>query len=250
MIKKRFTYYILIIFLILIIIIVFNSGLLNNYKIDEEKINQISLPQNFEINIFADLDVSSRAYPGPNAGPRFMAFNNEILYLSVSKQGKVVALPDSNKDGISDKIVTIIEDLNNPHGLAFYEDWLYIAEEDRVIRVKDTNDDLIYEKETIEKLVDLPSGGHWTRTIKIHNDSLYISIGSNCNACNEANNFRASIIKCNIDGKSCEVFASGLRNAVGFVFHPVTNEIYATENSRDLLGEDIPPDEINIIKEN
>ena len=241
--KKLKNYYVILIFIIFIL-----SSCTST--IDENNIDFIDLLDNFKINIFADLDVSSISYPGPNAGPRFMAFNNDILFLSISKQGRVVALPDTNKDGISDKIITIIEDLNNPHGLAFYKDWLYIAEENKVIRLKDTNNDLIYEKETVEKLVDLPSGGHWTRTIRIYNDSLYISIGSSCNACNEANNFRASIIECSIDGKNCKVFASGIRNAVGFTFHPIKNEIYATENSRDRIGEDIPPDEINIIKEN
>jgi len=224
--------------------------LLNTDKIDAGKINYIILPPNFEINIFADLDVTSRAYPGPNAGPRFMAFKEGILFVSVSKQGKVVALPDKNKDGKTDKIITTFDNLNNPHGLAFYKDWLYIAEEDRVIRVKDINNNLIYETETIEVIVDnLPEGGHWTRTIKIFNDSLYISIGSSCNACNEANKFRASIIKCSIEGKNCKNFASGLRNAVGFIFHPLTKELIATENSRDLLGNDLPPEEINIVKE-
>ena len=162
--KKLKNYYVILIFIIFIL-----SSCTS--KIDENNIDFIDLPDNFKINIFADLDVSSISYPGPNAGPRFMTFNNDILFLSISKQGRVVALPDTNKDGISDKIITIIEDLNNPHGLAFYKDWLYIAEEDKVIRLKDTNNDLIYEKETVEKLVDLPSGGHWTRTIRIYNDS-------------------------------------------------------------------------------
>ena len=173
--KKLRKYYILLIFLI----IVLNSC---SSKIDENNIDFIELPENFEINIFADLDVSSITYPGPNAGPRFMAFKNGTLYLSVSKQGKVVALPDTNKDGKADEIIMVIGNLNNPHGLAFYEDWLYIAEEDKIIRVKDVNNDLIYETETMEILVDnLPLGGHWTRTIKIFNENLYISIGSSCN---------------------------------------------------------------------
>jgi len=244
---KKFNYYFLIIFLIiLIIIIIFYSNLLKTDKIDN-----INLPENFEINIFADLGISSRAYPGPNVGPRFMEFKDDILFLSISKQGKVVALPDKNKDGKADEIIVSIDDLNNPHGLVFYKDWLYIAEEDKIIRVKDVNNDLIYETETMEVVIDnLPSGGHWTRTIRIFNDNLYVSIGSSCNSCIEDDPRRGSIIKCYIDGENCNIFASGTRNAVGFIFHPLTNEIYATENSRDRLGEDIPPDEINIIKEN
>ena len=251
--KINFIFYLIIIFIIILVFfILIDSNVnisLNADKIDVDKIDYINLPPNFEINIFADLDVSSRAYPGPNAGPRFMAFKGDILFVSISKQGKVVALYDENKDNKADDIIVSIDNLNNPHGLVFYKDWLYIAEEDKVVRIKDTNNDLIYEKETVEKLVDLPSGGHWTRTIKIFNDSLYISIGSSCNACKEANKFRASIIICSIEGKNCKAFASGIRNAVGFIFHPVTDELIATENSRDLLGNDLPPEEINIVKE-
>ena len=247
---KKFNYFLIIFIIILIIIIISNFDLLINEKIDENKINFISLPDNFEINIFADLNIKSRTYPGPNAGPRFMEFKDDILFVSVSRQGKVVALPDTDNDGKADGEIIVIDNLNNPHGLAFFEDWLYIAEEDKVIRVKDTNNDLIYEKETIEELVDLPSGGHWTRTIKIFDDNLYVSIGSSCNNCIESDERRAAILKCDINGENCKVFASGSRNAVGFVFHPITKEMYATENSRDLLGEDLPPDEINLIEEN
>lgn len=249
--KEKFNFYYLSTFIIVLVIvsiylyIQYPSG-----KINESDIDNIKLPENFEITIFADLDVSSRAYPGPNVGPRFMTFNNNILFVSVSRQGEVVALPDRNEDNKADEIIVSIDNLDKPHGLAFYEDWLYIAEEGRVIRVKDTNNDLIYEPETIEVLIDnLPSGGHWTRTIKIFNDSLYVSVGSSCNVCIEKNKFRAAITKCDVDGNNCETYATGLRNAVGFIFHPDTGELLATENSRDMLGENIPAEEINIVKE-
>lgn len=250
--RNKFNYYLFIIFIIILIVIVLNYYLLNTEKINQEKIGRdfIKLPEGFKINVFVDLGVTSRAYPGPNAGPRLMEFKDGILFVSVSRQGTVIALPDKNQDNVADGAIVSIDDLNNPHGLAFYKDWLYIAEEDKVIRIKDTNDDLIYEKETIEKLVDLPEGGHWTRTIRIFQDSLYVSVGSSCNACVKNDKRRGSIIKCDVDGENCEIFASGIRNAVGFIFHPLTNVIYATENSRDLLGEDLPPDEINLIEEN
>jgi glucose/arabinose dehydrogenase len=257
--RLRCFFFFMVILIIIFILIFFiarlsnvniETSLLPNEKIDENKIGYIQLPENFQIDVFADLGVSSRAYPGPNVGPRMMEFKNELLFVSVGRQGYIAALPDKDNDGEADKIVKVIENLNNPHGLAFYEDWLYVAEEDKVVRVKDTDNDLIYEKSTMEKLVDLPSGGHWTRTIKIHDDELYISIGSSCNTCIEEDDRRSAILKCDINGNNCKIFASGTRNAVGFVFHPLTNEIYATENSRDLLGEDLPPDEINIVEEN
>lgn len=83
----------------------------------------------------------------------------------------------------------------------------------------------------------------------IHENALYISIGSGCNVCIEQDQRRASIAKCNIEGGDCKIFAKGLRNAVGIVFHPRTGELWATDNGRDLLGDDLPPEEVNLVKE-
>ena len=174
-----------------------------------------------------------------------MAVKDDILYVSLSRDGSVVALPDMNRDGKAE-IITIIENLNRPHGLEFHNDWLYIAEENKVIRVKIPN--MKADMETLEIVVDnLPSGGHWTRTIKIKDDKLFVSIGSSCNVCEEQDIRRAAISECDLEG-NCDLFASGLRNAVGFVFHPKTKEMWATENARDNIGENLPPDEINIVR--
>lgn len=214
-------------------------------------LDNISLPQGFKIEVFADaLDGSSVSYPGPNPGPRMMLLKDNILFVTIPNMGKVVALPDENRDKKADRVVTFIDKLNNPHGIDYYDGWFYIAEENRVIRVKESGNDMQADMKTIEVLIDnLPTGGHFTRTIKIHNNSLYLGMGSSCNVCNEQDERRAAITKCNIDGTGCTVYAKGLRNSVGFVFHPVTGVMYATENGRDMLGEDLPPDEINIIEE-
>ena len=215
-------------------------------------LEKINLPDGFQIETFTDgLGSSIISTPGPSVGPRLMEFNKDnILFVSITQKGKIVALPDRNQDNKSDETVTFIENLNKPHGLAFYEDWIYIAEENKIIRVKDLNNDLKADMETLEVLIDdLPAGGHFTRTIKIFNNSLYISVGSSCNVCYEDDERRAAITKCDLSGSNCEVFAKGLRNAVGFIFHPITNEIYATDNGRDWLGDDLPPDEIDLVKE-
>ena len=123
---------------------------------------------------------------------------------------------------------------------------MFVANEDSVIKVR-IGDDLRADVTTKTKIIDLPTRGHWTRTLRIRDNKLYISIGSSCNVCIEEDERRAAIMECSIDGK-CEIFAKGLRNAVGFTFHPETGKIYATENSRDWLGDDLPPDEINIIE--
>ncbi|MBI4010317.1 MAG: PQQ-dependent sugar dehydrogenase [Candidatus Aenigmarchaeota archaeon] len=218
-------------------------------------LKEITLPDGFSIEVFAEgLSASPTAYPGPNTGPRMMEFIDGVLFASIPSQGKVVALPDDNNDFKADRVVTVIDKLGNPHGLEFHDGWLYIAEEERVIRVK-LKDNLEADSSTLEVLVGhipnerLPHGGHFTRTIKIFNNSLYLSAGSGCNVCYEQDERRAAVTKCDLDGKNCKTFAKGIRNAVGFVFHPITGEMYATENGRDLLGDDLPPDEINIIKE-
>lgn len=214
-------------------------------------LDEITLPPGFKIDVFADaLDGSSISYPGPDPGPRMMLFVDGVLYVTIPNRGKVVALPDRDGDKKADSIVTFIKGLNKPHGIDYYDGWFYIAEENRLIRVKDSDSDMIADVETLEVLIDdLPAGGHFTRTVKIHNNSLYFSLGSSCNVCYEQDERRAAITICNLDGTKCRVFAKGLRNAVGFVFHPVTGRIYATENGRDWLGDDLPPDEINLVED-
>ncbi len=208
----------------------------------------IQLPPGFKIEIFADgLGGSPVSYPGPNTGPRMLLLRDDALFVTIPNQGRVVAIPYAG--GKAGTAVAFIGGLNNPHGIDFYDGWFYIAEESRVIRVKDGGN-LAADKSTLEVLVpSLPTGGHFTRTLKIYNNSMYVSIGSSCNACNELDAKRAAILKCNLDGTGCRVFARGLRNAVGFVFHPLTGKMYATENGRDGLGDDIPPDEINLVED-
>ncbi|MCX9084659.1 MAG: PQQ-dependent sugar dehydrogenase [Candidatus Methanoperedens sp.] len=239
----------LVLALLLILIAAYILGIKPAVK--SGSLDGIDLPQGFRIDIFADtLDGSPISYPGPNPGPRMMLMKNNVLFVTIPNLGKVVALPDENNDKKADRAVTFIEGLDNPHGIDYSNGWFYIAQESRVIRVKENGTDLHADLKTLEVLIDnLPTGGHFTRTVKIHNNSLYLSTGSSCNVCNEQDERRAAITKCNIDGTGCKVYAKGLRNSVGFVFHPVTGLMYATENGRDMLGDDIPPDEINIIEE-
>jgi len=235
--------------LLLIIVIASIFGI--KPAIKSGSFDNISLPQGFKIDVFADsLDGSSLSYPGPNPGPRMMMFKDNVLFVTIPNMGKVVALPDENKDKKADRVITFIDKLNNPHGIDYYNSWYYIAEENRVIRVKESENEMQADMKTFEVLIDnLPTVGHFTRTIKIHNNSLYLSLGSSCNVCIEQDERRAAITKCNTDGTDCKVYAKGLRNSVGFIFHPQTGIMYATDNGRDMLGDDIPPDEINIIEE-
>ncbi|MGD9780154.1 PQQ-dependent sugar dehydrogenase, partial [Methanomethylovorans sp.] len=186
----------------------------------------IEIPPGFRIEVFADgLGDSLISYPGPAPGPRMMLMKDGILMVSIPNKGLIAVLPDLNKDHKSDSVGVFIDGLDRPHGLDYYDGWFYIAEEDRVIRVKDGDNNFVAEKETIEVLIDdIPTGGHSTRTVKVHNGSLYMSVGSSCNVCYETDTRRAAITRCDLKGNNCTVFASGLRNAVGMAFHPLTGK--------------------------
>ncbi len=204
---------------------------------------ELKAPKDIAIGIFAE-DV-------PRA--RHMAFDDQgILFLSQHKVGKVVALPDQNKDGKSDPTVTLLENRKTPHGLAFIQldsgYYLYVAEEHQVIRMKREKKPWTYGKPEVI-IRGIPEAGHYTRTIKIKDNKLYLSVGSSCNVCIEDNPLRAAISRFNLDGSGKEVFASGLRNSVGIEFSPYTGELWGVNNGRDRLGDDHPREELNIIRE-
>lgn len=219
----------------------------------DELIKKLKIESGFSVSIFAkDL-----------ANPRVMIRGNDgVLLASLTSKGKVVALPDKNADGKADEIKIVAEGLRRPHGLAFYcpaaggkRCSLYIAEENQVA-VYDY-DDKNLKALNKKKIIDLPAGGnHFTRTLLIIPPDepgglprLLISIGSTCNVCNEEDIARGKIMAADLDGRNLEVYAAGLRNSVFMTLHPMTGHIWATEMGRDLLGDDIPPDEINLIKE-
>ena len=142
-----------------------------------------------------------------------------------------------------------LKNLRKPHGLAFDSstdsELFYYAEEDKISFVS------ISSTRIPQKIADLPKGGgHFTRTLGFGPDKrLYVSIGSSCNVCIEKDERRAKIFSMNKDGSDFKEFARGLRNAVFFTWHPKTQKMWATEMGRDLIGDDIPPDEINIVEE-
>src|SRR3989344_4737520 len=247
--KKSF---IILLILIAIILIVVNTE--NKYTIkpvvNEDNLDFINLPEGFKIETFYDsLGYSKFSLPGPNNGVRMMLFHEDTVFAAVMKNGYIIALEDKNRDNKIENSKIFISNLKNPHNIEYYQGYYYIAEQDKVIRVKDENNDNVADLETKEKIVDLPSsGGHFTRTLKIIKDKLFISIGSSCNVCSEEDERRASIQVCELNGDKCKTYASGLRNSVDFTYH--NDKVYATENSRDNLGNDIPHDEINIIEEN
>lgn len=174
------------------------------------------------------------------------------LLVSLPHKGKIVLLKqDSNKDGVSDGRIDLINKLNSPHDMAFYQDWLYIAETNAIGRIRFNAN----TRQTIgdyQKIITgLPKGGnHWSRSIGFGPDGmLYVSIGSSCNVCEEEDPRRAAMLRLTPEGQQAEVYATGLRNTVGFDWQPSTGKLYGADNGRDFLGDDFPPCELNRIEQ-
>ena len=245
-------WWIAVVFIVIILLVSFSANYLGvRPTVPTSGMEGIDLPPGFVIEVYADdLGSSLISFGGPSPGPRMMMEKDDLLFVSIPNKGLVAALPDRDGDNVADEVQVFISNLDYPHGIDYYDGWFYIAEESRIIRVKDDDGDLVADEGSLEVLIDdLPTGGHYTRTVKIHDGELYLSMGSSCNVCYESNEMRAAISKSDLDGGNFTVFAKGLRNSVGMAFHPVTGDLYATDNGRDWLGDDLPPDEVNLISE-
>ena len=165
-------------------------------------------------------------------------------------RGRILALPDANRAGKAERTILFASDLRQPTSIAFYQDWVYIGETDRVSRFR-ALDNAMHAQGTKETVVLLPAvGQHWTRTVGFGPDGkLYVAVGSDCNVCEEQDQRRAAINVYDSDGANGRVFASGLRNAVGFAWQPGTNMMWATVNGRDNIGDEVPPDELRIVRD-
>lgn len=202
----------------------------------------IRLPPGFAIDVFA------RGL----GHPRFLTFDPKgNLLASVPRSGRVVALPDANAHGKADDVVSVVEGLDLPHGLAFHDGQLYVAETGRVVRL--AYDPVSHRATGSPQVVvpDLPPrGSHWTRTIVFGPDGgLYVAVGSSCNVCEEKDARRAAIMRYEPNGTGGRPFATGLRNAVGLAFRPGTKELWATVNGRDWLGDDRPSEYFTRVEE-
>lgn len=205
----------------------------------DELRRRISVPEGFTLSLYASGIPNARVL-------RFTPHGD--LLVSAPRSGRVLLLErDADGDGRSDGTRTILEGLDRPHGLDFHDGWLYVAEGSAVSRVRfDTEGRRVVG--SLERIIsDLPDGGnHWTRTIRFGPDGLlYVSVGSSCNVCEETDRRRAALLRFRPDGSGEELFASGLRNSVGFDWRPTSGDLYATDNGRDLLGDDLPPCELN-----
>jgi glucose/arabinose dehydrogenase len=213
------------------------------YKSEAKKdadLSKIKLPPGFHISIFAD-DV-------PHA--RSMALGAKgTIFVSTRDDDKVYALTDAARTGIADKKYVILQGFKTPNGVAFHNGALYVAQVDKVWRLDDIESHLSDPPKPVLVFDSLPHSEHhgWKYIVFGPDGKLYIPIGAPCNDCdsNEIDPRYASITRINSNGTGFEIFASGVRNSVGFDWSPTTKELWFTDNGRDWLGDDSPPDELN-----
>lgn len=201
-----------------------------------------TVPAGFQVNIFAK-DLKR---------PRFLAVApNGDIFLAETGASQITILRDPKNSGSAQQREVFVKKLNRPFGIAFHDDYVYVANNNELVRYK-------YDKQTskrlgeAEHLLDLPSGGgHFTRTIAFSLDGtkLYVSVGSSGNVEIEKDSRRAAILVCDPDGKNSRLYATGLRNAVGLAVEPNTGEVWAAVNERDELGDDLPPDYLTSVKD-
>ncbi len=219
--------------ILMLLLLSIGAGHLNAGSLPLEK---IELPPGFRISLFAD-DV-------PNA--RTLALGERgTVFVGTRTAGNVYALRDENNDGKADKKYRIARGLNMPNGLAFHDGALYVAEIDRLLKFENIEAHLSSPPKPVVVRDDLPIETHhgWRYIGFGPDDHLYLAIGAPCNVCLEEG--YAQIRRMRPDGTGEEVFAEGVRNSVGFAWHPQTGEMWFTDNGRDWLGDDQPADEIN-----
>lgn len=199
----------------------------------------ISLPEGFTIDVYAE-----RLH-----GARSMALGNDgTIYVGTRTTGNVYAVRDTDGDGISDRRWIIAKGLNSPNGVAFRDGALFVAEISRVIRFDNIGADLQNPPEPETVFDKLPDDTHhgWKYIAFGPDGRLYIPVGAPCNICDEGLPY-AALHSIKPDGSDFRNEAKGIRNTVGFDWNPVTGKLWFTDNGRDWLGDDLPPEELNRI---
>ena len=205
----------------------------------DDNVGQLKVPAGFTVKKFAE-DLGK---------PRILAVSSAgNVYFSDREAGIVVMLKDSDGDGVSDSKQTVAT-IKQAHGLAIKNSTMYITGVKEVYTASIAADGTLSQPVMI--ISDLPDGGqHPNRTIDIGPDGLlYISVGSTCNSCPEPNPMSATLVRANADGTGKKVFAKGLRNTIGFGWHPVSGELWGMDHGIDWLGDNEQVEELNQIKQ-
>jgi len=198
----------------------------------------IALPPGFRIAVYApDVPNARQMAAGPSG----------VVFVGSRSEGKVYAVVDRDGDHRADQVHVLAQGLNQPSGLAFRDGTLYVAEVSRVLRFRDVARDLTRPPKPEVVTDAYPSDAHhgWKFIAFGPDGRLYVPVGAPCNVCLPPGPLHATITRLDLAGGRPEVIARGVRNSVGFDFHPDTGELWFTDNGRDWLGDDQPPDELN-----
>lgn len=205
-------------------------------------LDKINLPDGFKIEVFAEM---------PKARSIEVGKPNGVVFVG-SRHGYIYSMVDNNRDGVADEVRERVNGLNVPNGVAMQDSMLFVGLQDKIVQWPipaefDTALPLqpllpVFEGFTDEFL-------HGWRYIGFGPDrKLYVSLGVPCNIC-DLTDMTGKIVRMNPDGSEFEVVADGVRNSVGFDWHPVTGELWFTDNGADGMGDDIPADELNRVTE-
>jgi glucose/arabinose dehydrogenase len=206
----------------------------------DELAGLIDLPPGFVIEEYAQV---------PNARSMTLS-DNGVLYVG-TRQDRFYAVRDRDGDGTGERVDTIAEGLTQPNGVAWRDGSLFVAEISRVIRYDDIDSRIAIPPSPVVVRDDFPTDRHhgWKYIAFGPAGYLYVPVGAPCNVCDEDNDIYASITRILPDGTDRSIVAHGVRNTVGFAWDPVNGDLWFTDNGRDRLGDDIPPDELNHLTE-
>ena len=201
-------------------------------------LDKIRMPPGFRISVFAH-DV-------PNARSMVRSPNG-TLFVGTRSAGSVYAVLDQNHDNRADSVMTIAKGLNMPNGVAFRDGALYVAEVDRILRYDHIETRLKNPPQPVIVSQNFPFEKHhgWKYIAFGPDGMLYVPVGAPCNVCESPDDRHATIMRMLPDGSGLEIFARGIRNTVGFDWHPDSNELWFTNNGRDWMGDDLPPDTLH-----
>jgi len=204
----------------------------------QPKISEIVLPEGFRISIYAS---------GVEGARSLTLGDNGVVFVGSRDAGRVYALVDGKGDGSNVSVITVASNLDTPNGVAFHKGALYVAEVNRILRYDHIMDNLYQPPSPTVVNDTLPRERHhgWKFIAVGPDEKIYVPVGAPCNICESEDERFAAILRMNLDGSGLEVFAHGVRNTVGFDWDPVNHELWFTDNGRDWLGDDLPPDELN-----
>jgi glucose/arabinose dehydrogenase len=200
-------------------------------------LEKIVMPKGFVIEVFAEVENARSLAISPSG----------IVYVGNRDEDKVYAVQDTNGDYKADKKWVIASDLNMPNGVAFKDGDLYVAEMTRILKFAGIERKLNNPGKPEVINDDYPNqDGHGWKYIAFGPDGkLYVPVGAPCNICDPEDDLYATITRLNPDGSGREIYAEGIRNTVGFTWHPESKELWFTDNGRDMMGDNIPNCELN-----